>query len=66
MASKHPTYRAFCYTCYTNTLHEGTKRDCERACTGHMEAFKHKTGLMQIADRTVVKQIKPTSAHKEN
>lgn len=64
MASKHPTHRAYCCICYTSTLLEGSKRDCARAATGHMNAYGHSTGILELSARQVIKQIKPTSAHK--
>jgi len=36
---KSQSYTASCTTCYTCTLHTGSKRDCERAATSHMNAY---------------------------
>ncbi len=37
-------YQAVCLVCYTCILETSTKKkDCERACVGHMNAYGHQT-----------------------
>lgn len=40
-------YQACCLVCYTSVLETGSKRDCERACTGHQHAYGHQVTLLK-------------------
>ena len=45
MAAKK-VYQAVCSVCYTCVLETGSKKDCERAATGHMNAYQHDVTIL--------------------
>lgn len=46
-------YRACCSVCYTTIMLDNVgKRDAERACTSHMNAFGHNTFILPMTRKT--------------
>ena len=45
--AKKSMYQAVCAVCYTCIIQEGTKKDCERAATSHINAYQHDVSVLE-------------------